>query len=234
MRKVGLFVSLLIMQVFLFSSVVFAEIKMSVIDVNAILSDLPQIKAIEAKLKGKFDVRGQEIVKLQNTFRDNLEKYRQINTTLKGDDLKKAQDKIIDENKRLQDAKASLQQDLAAEQKKEINPVLQQIDGVVAKIAKDNQTDIIVSKTSTAYVNPKYEITAQVVAEMNKLVAKQAPSVNAVITPADGEARVQKATQVSAPQAPVVTPASPAKVTTPVKVPSVEIKQPAMIPQAKI
>ncbi len=166
MKKVVLFI--VVLSMFSFSSFSFAELKISVLDVNRVLASLSQLKEIQADLKKKFDPRGQELVNLQNTLRNDLDKYRQSSASIKGEDLKKEQQKIIDKNKKLQDVRASLQRDLVEAQKQAITPILKQVESVVGKIAKDQKIDLVVNKANTTYVNPQLDITDQVVAEMKK------------------------------------------------------------------
>lgn len=166
MKKIVLFFSALLM--FGFSSLSLADIKISILDVNKVLTSLPQLKVIQTELKKKFDPRGQEVVNLQNAFRGDLDKYRQNSTNLQGEALKKEQQKIIDENRKLQETRVSLQRDLVAEQNQAVMPILQQIEGVVGKIAKDQKIDLVITKASTAYSNPQFDITDQVITEMKK------------------------------------------------------------------
>ncbi|MBU0744001.1 MAG: OmpH family outer membrane protein [Gammaproteobacteria bacterium] len=167
MKKVTLFVGAILMLGF--SSLGFAQMKTVVLDVNKMLASLPQIKTMQADLKTKFDPKGKELVGLQNTFRSDLDKYKQNNTILKGEELKKEQQKIIDEGKKLQEAKLALQRDLTSSQNQELRPILKQVEQVVTKISKDQKIDLVITKTSTAYNNPKFEITDQVITEMKKL-----------------------------------------------------------------
>jgi Skp family chaperone for outer membrane proteins len=181
MKKIALFISLLlIFGIFFFGfrdkfRVGLVETNVGVLDVNRVLASLSQIKDVQAELKKKFDPRGQELVNLQNAFRDNLDKYRQNNSSFQGEMLKKEQQKIIDENKKLQEMRVRLQQDLIAAQNHAVVPILQQVDNVVNKIAKDQNFATIINKASTVYNNSQFEITDRVITEMRKLpVAKPA------------------------------------------------------------
>ncbi|CAL7962614.1 outer membrane protein [Gammaproteobacteria bacterium] len=169
MKKLILSVSVLL--VLSFSSIGFAEMKVGVIDVNRIFANVQQIKNMQANLKKLFDPRGQQIVNLQQSFRASIEKYRQDNTSLQGEALKKEQQKLVDENNKLQEEQLGFQRDLVAAQNQALQPVLAQVKGIVDRIAQEQKFDLIVIRVSTAYNNPQFEITDQVIAEMEKAEA---------------------------------------------------------------
>jgi len=167
MKTMVLLVGILLMLGF--SSLGFAD-NVGVVDVNKILANVQQIKDIQADLKKQFDPRGQEIINSQKAFRDDIEKYRQNNTTLQGEALRQEQQKLIGENKKSQDDQINFRRDLIAAQNQALRPVLAQIESIVNKIAQERKFDLVVTKVSTAYNNPQLEITDQVIAEMEKLV----------------------------------------------------------------
>jgi outer membrane protein len=179
MKKLVLFAGALL--IFGFSSLVLAETKMVVLDINKVIASLPYLKDVQADLKKKFDPRGQELINMQNVFRSNLDKYRQNNVDLKGEALKKEQQKIIDENKKVQAVRTSLQQDLVTAQNQALTPILQQIKVVVDKIAQTQKIDLVITRNSAAYFNPQIDITDQVISEMKKPVPVASPIVNPVV-----------------------------------------------------
>lgn len=170
MKKIALFVGAIL--ILSFSLLVFAEVKVGVVDVNRVLANVQQIKNIQTDLKKLFDPRGQEIVNLQKSFRVDVERYRQNNTKLQGEDLRKEQQKLIDENNKLRDAQLGFRRDLVAAQNQALHPVLTQIEGIIKKIAQEQKFDLIVTRISTAYNNSQLEITDQVIAEMGKVVVE--------------------------------------------------------------
>ncbi len=179
MKKLVLFAGALLM--FGFSSLVLAETKMVVLDINKVIASLPHLKDVQADLKKKFDPRGQELINMQNIFRSNLDKYRQNNVYLKGEELKKEQQKIIDENKKVQAVRTSLQKDLVTAQNQALTPILQQIKVVVDKIAQTQKIDLVITRNSAAYFNPQIDITDQVTSEMKKPIPVASPIVNPVV-----------------------------------------------------
>lgn len=164
MKKIVLFLSSVMVMLFSVSGI--AETKIGVVDVNKVLNELPQVAKMKDNIKKKFDPRGRDFVALQNDLRSKLDEYKKNNTKLDKKELKKEQQEIIAENKKLIKERADLQRDLVAAQKGALLPILQDLAGVVGKIAKKQQFDVVINKTGTVYSNPKLEITDQVIAEM--------------------------------------------------------------------
>jgi len=140
-----------------------------VVDVNGLLASIPQVKAIQDNIKNQFDVRSKEVIDLQKSFLDNIKTYRQTSGSMDKEALKKEQQKLVDENKKLEEMQVNFQRDLVTAQNEALRPILKQIDDIVHKIAKEQNFDMIIAKTSTLYYKSQFEITDQVIAEMVKL-----------------------------------------------------------------
>ena len=159
MKKTVLLVSAL---AFVFSASILAETKVGVLDLNKVLSKSPQVAAMQAKLKKQFDPRGKALVSMQKSIRADVEKYNKDSHKMKGNALKAAQEKIVSEQKNMQEKQASFQHDLMAAQSKAMKSVLNKVQKVVKKIAADQKINLIVTKSSTAYNDPNLDITDQV------------------------------------------------------------------------
>jgi outer membrane protein len=149
-----------------FSSLGFADMKIGVLDLNKVLMNSPQVKSMQVNLKKQFDPRGQELLNLQKALQGDLDKYNKISSTLKGDGLKQEQQKILDEQKKLQDSRNVFQRDLITAQNQAMQTILKQVETVVNRIAANQKFDLIVTKISLAYNDPKLEITDQVIAAL--------------------------------------------------------------------
>lgn len=146
----------------------FADVKFGVLDLNKVLSNDPQVTLLQDQLKKQFEPRNQEIVTAQKTLQNDIDKYNKESNKLKGNDVKKNQDKIIGEQKKLQELQASFQHDLTDAQNKSMQTILKRVETVVNKIAADQKYDLVVTKVSTVYNDPKLEITDKVVTELKK------------------------------------------------------------------
>jgi outer membrane protein len=166
MKKLLLVVSAI--SLFVFGTVAFAEMKIAVLDLNKVMMDSPQLETAKTKLKSRFDKREKGILKAQKAFQSDIEKFNKESPTMKDDAQKAAQQKIIDQQKNLQDMQTKFQNDLNAAQGVVMKDIVTKIEGLVKKIAEDKKFDLILAKAGTAYSKPGLEITAEVIKRMKK------------------------------------------------------------------
>jgi len=165
MKKVSLLIAAGLL---LAANAAFADAKIGVLDLNKVLSNDPQVTLLQDQLKKQFEPRNQEIVTAQKTLQNDIDKYNKDSGKIKGNDVKKNQDNIIAKQKKLQDLQASFQHDLTDAQNKSMQTILKRVETVVNKIATDQKYDLVVTKVSTVYNDPKLEITDKVVTELKK------------------------------------------------------------------
>jgi outer membrane protein len=165
MKKVFILASALALTL---ASAAFADTKIAVLDLNKVLASSPQVTDMQAQLKKQFDPRGQELVKMQKGIQSEIDQYNKNSPKMKSDELKKSQDKIIAEQKKLQEQQNTFQSDLVKAQNQSMQTILKKVEDIVNKIAADQKFDLVVTKVSTAYNDPKLEITDQVIAEIKK------------------------------------------------------------------
>lgn len=153
---------------FVFGAAAFADMKIGVLDLNKVMMESPQVEAAKTKLKAKFDAREKEIIAAQKAFQSDIEKFNKESPTMKADAQKAAQQKIVDQQKKLQEAQAKFQNDLNIAQSEALKEIVKKIESIVNKMAVDKKFDLIVAKASTAYNKPELEITSEVISQMKK------------------------------------------------------------------
>jgi outer membrane protein len=153
---------------FLFGTVVFADMKIAVLDLNKVMMGSPQLDAAKTKLKGKFDVREKELVAAQKSFQSDIEAFNKNGPTMKADEQKTAQQKIIDQQKKLQDMQTKFQNDLNVAQNDAMQNIVKKIEEIVKGIAADKKFDLILAKAGVAFNKPEFEITDDVIKQMKK------------------------------------------------------------------
>jgi outer membrane protein len=160
MKKIALMVASVAL--FLFAHSAFADLKIAVVDVSKILADSKEVAEAKAQLKKQFDPRQDEITAAQKKLRSEIDDYTKNSPTMKADAAKSTQNKIMDDQKKLQDLETSFQNDLSKEQNQKMQDILNHIETVIKKVAADKGYDLVVTRMSTAYVNPKLDVTAEV------------------------------------------------------------------------
>lgn len=146
----------------------FADVKIGVLDLNKVLASDSQVTTMQDQLKKQFEPRNQDIINAQKSLQNDIEKYNKDSGKMKGDDVKKAQDKIINSQKKLQEMQGSFQHDLTEAQNKSMQTILKRVEKIVNKFATDQKYDLIVTKVSTVYNDSKLEVTDQIVDALKK------------------------------------------------------------------
>jgi outer membrane protein len=153
----------------LFSTSVFAaDLKIGVLDLQKVLASAPQVEAMKAKLKSQFDPKGKELESLQNTLKADVAKYQKNEAVMKDQDRKGMQEKIMGEQKQLQEKQGSFQQSLVAAQNQAMQTILKQVQDIVSNIATKDKYDLILLKAALGYSKDNMEITNQVIDAMKK------------------------------------------------------------------
>lgn len=161
MKKIAVIVASLAL--FLVANSAFAELKVGVIDLNKVLAGSPQVADAKAQLKKQFDARGQEISNLQTTLKADVEDFNKNGPTMKADASKAAQQKIMEKQKKLQELETSFQADVSKAQNTAMEGIIKHVEELINKVATDGKYDLVITKMSAAYYNPKLDVTDAVV-----------------------------------------------------------------------
>jgi outer membrane protein len=145
-----------------------AGLNIGVLDLNKVMMDSPQLAAAKTKLKNDFDKREKDMIAAQKAFQADIEKFSKNSPTMKDADKKAAQDKIVAEQKKLQEDQTKFQNDLSAAQGAAMKDIVKKIEGIVNGIAADKKFDLVLAKAGTAFNKPELEITTDVINQMKK------------------------------------------------------------------
>lgn len=151
---------------FVFGSTVFADLRIGVLDLNKVMMDSPQLAAAKTKLKNDFDKREKDILSAQQVFQKAVEEFSKNSSTMKAADKKAAQDKIVAQQKKLQEDQTKFQNDLNTAQGAAMKDIVKKIEGIVNGIASAKKFDLILAKAGTAFNKPELEITDEVIKQM--------------------------------------------------------------------
>lgn len=167
--KMRLLLSLLIS---LFTSFALAaetgSMKIGILDAEKVLRSAPQVATINKNLEKQFRGPHDNIMKLQQTLQAEIEKINRDGATMSEKDRGMLQDKIIADKTKLRGDQEAFQQNLANAQEQAMGKFMETLKGVIAKIAKDQQYDLILLKQATAYHSDKADISDAVLAALKK------------------------------------------------------------------
>lgn len=144
-----------------------ANAPIGVIDMRLLMEKSPQIAQIRNNLRKEFDPRQKKLVAAQATLKNDADRLRRDNAIMNNNDRKQLEQKILAEQSDLQKTQMSFQQDLMNAQNKALKGFLDNVKGIVSKIAKDDNLTLVITKDTVAYENG-LDITNKVLAQLPK------------------------------------------------------------------
>ncbi len=144
------------------------QIKLAVVDMQAVLQKAPQIAKINDSLTKQFKGRQDKIMRAQRDLQaatQNLEKNAAV---MKADERTNLENKIMTDRNNVQTMVASFQKDLSKQQSESLHAFSQQLDSVVSKLASQTGYDLVIQKGSTLYAKSNLDITPQVLDALRK------------------------------------------------------------------
>ncbi|MCH9755447.1 MAG: OmpH family outer membrane protein [Gammaproteobacteria bacterium] len=139
-----------------------AEVKLAVVDMQAVLQKAPQIAKINEALTRQFKGRQDSIVKAQNELQKEASNLQKNAAVMKADERNILENKLMTDQNKVKSMIASFQSDLSKKQSESLHSFSQQLDGVVSKVAVQSGYDLVIQKGSTLYAKNDLDITQQV------------------------------------------------------------------------
>jgi outer membrane protein len=153
--KIALFLGLLFM-----ANVGFADLKIGVVNIPAVLEKAPQAEKAKKRLEQEFKPRDNQLVSQQKEIQGMEEKLNKNSTVMSDSERNKMENEI--QNKR-RDAKRSQQEfseDFNARRNDELGKLQRRIVEAIRAIAKDQEFDLILTD-GVIYSSPQMDITSQ-------------------------------------------------------------------------
>lgn len=146
---------------------VYADVKIAVVDFREVFSKIPQRDAVEDKLKKEFQDRGESLQKLQNDIRTQIERLQKDGATMSDQAKTEAGRKIEQAKADLQLKGKAFEEDTQRRKNEEQAQLERKIVQEVNKLAAKDGYSIVLSREAVAYVQPQFDITAQVIAAVS-------------------------------------------------------------------
>lgn len=144
------------------------NLKVGVIDMRVVMQKSPQVAEINKSLEKEFKPREAKIVELQQKLKQETERLERDSSVMNEADRTQLQDRIIADRANLQGMVTAFRQDLSNAQNKNMQQFLDKVAGIVGKIAKDGQYDLILQGENVPYFNSRLDITTMVMDTLKK------------------------------------------------------------------
>lgn len=141
----------------------------AVVDIQLVVSQLPQMAQVQQKLNQEFAGPSEEIKKLESDIKFNMEKYQREAATMSAEQQEELRNSIETMQKDFQAKAQPLEQQFRRRQAEERNKILALVKQAVDVIAADEKIDVVLNAQSVVFVKPDLDITDKVVTKASKM-----------------------------------------------------------------
>ena len=167
-----LVVSLLLIMGLVSIDVNAADIKIGVVSVERILTEAPQVEAVNTTMLEQFGPKRDALQALEKEITKMQENYKRNELVMTEDKLKELKKEIIGKIQKLKQTEAMLTQEVSTVRNQELAVLQQQVKSVIDDIAKEGKYNLILSE-GVAYADDKHDITVQVLDKMKAAFKKK-------------------------------------------------------------
>jgi len=168
----NLVLSLIVLTSFLVTPVTAASLKIGVVSVERILTEAPQVEAVNASMLERFGPQRDELKKAETDITALQENYKRNELVMTEDKLNELKKEIITKIQALKQKEAILTQEVTTVRNQELAVLQQQVRGIIDDIAKQGKYSLILSE-GVAYTDDSLDITNKVLDKMKSAFAKK-------------------------------------------------------------
>ncbi len=148
---------------FLVASVAMAkDFKVATVDLQQLFKEYPGTKKAQKKFNAMADEKKQKLTDEADEIRDIEKSLKDSGSVLSKKEMKAKQEEYATKAKAFQDEESQVQNDLAAKEQEMTKTLLEEIKGIVAKIAKNDGVDMVLDAEKTVYAKDAVDLTDEV------------------------------------------------------------------------
>jgi outer membrane protein len=167
-----LVLSVLLVAGFISTNVVAADLKVGVVSVERILSEAPQVDAVNTSMLERFGPQRDALQSLEKEITKMQGNYKRNELVMTEDKLNELKKEIIIKIQGLKQKEAMLQQEVATVRNQELAVLQQQVRGIIDDISKKGKYSLVLSE-GVAYADDKLDITDKVLDKMKAAFKKK-------------------------------------------------------------
>ena len=149
-----------------------ADVKIGVVSVERILTEAPQVDAVNTSMLERFGPQRDELQKAEKEITEMQENYKRNELVMTEDKLNELKKEIIMIIQRLKQKEAQMTQEVSLVRNQELAVLQQQVRGIIDDIAKKDKYSLILSE-GVAFSDPKLDITDKVLDKMRAAFNKK-------------------------------------------------------------
>ncbi|MGD9152559.1 MAG: OmpH family outer membrane protein [Gammaproteobacteria bacterium] len=166
MKKIILICIAIFSIAFITNSYADTPTNLGVLDVQKIMQNSPRIRAAGEKLKAKFIPQQNKIMAKQQELKNLMDKYNRDAPVMSNSVKQKLKNQIIASRKEYTTMSQNFEQALMKAQQKEMQKLTNDLQNIVAKIAKKDNLNMVLTKQAIIYSGDAKDITDQVLKAM--------------------------------------------------------------------
>jgi outer membrane protein len=167
-----IFVSALLLTGLLSTVVSAADLKIGVVSVERILTEAPQVDAVNTSMLERFGPQRDELQAMEKEITGMQENYKRNELVMTEDKLNDLKKDIIAKIQVLKQKEATLTQEVSTVRNQELAVLQQQVKGIIDDIAKKGKYSLVMSE-GVAYADDKLDITDKVLEQMKSAFEKK-------------------------------------------------------------
>lgn len=144
-----------------------STLRVAVVNVQQVLQQSPKVAEISKKLEKDFKDRQTQITEEQKNLQDDLDKFKKESPTMSQKDRDATQKKIATKRSELVKKVVAYQQDLQKEQNKAMQGILNNLNGIVSTIAKQQNYALVLDAQAVIFASDGNDITKEVSKQFN-------------------------------------------------------------------
>jgi len=141
------------------------EVRLGFVSTDRVLKEASTAKAAQTKLEQEFSKREKELVDQGANIKSMADKFEREAPTLPETQRQARQKQLLEQDRDFQRKRREFQEDLNARKNEELQLVIQRANKVIKEIAVAEKYDFVFQ--DAVYVNPKHDITDQVIKALN-------------------------------------------------------------------
>lgn len=140
--------------------------KIGVVDLQKIMQTSPHMKEIQTKLENTFKPRRDKLVAMEESLKNDMEKFRRDTSVMSAAQRKEAENKIIVAQQQLDKDGQLYQQELSAANNEAMEGFYNKIRAAIAKVAESEKYDLVFQKDAAPFSVEALDVTAKVIKEI--------------------------------------------------------------------
>ena len=154
------------------ASVSAEDLKIGVVSVERILTEAPQVDAVNTTMLERFGPQRDDLQKMEKEITKLQENYKRNELVMTEDKLNELKKEIIGQIQLLKQREAVLTQEVTTVRNQELAVLQQQVRGIIDDIAKKGKYSLVLSE-GVAYTDPALDITNKVLDMMKSAFEKK-------------------------------------------------------------